>query len=249
MKGLLEGKIAILTGAGSGMGLATARLFHREGAKLILMDISGRQSAIAQELGDRAVPVQADVAKADDVRAAIERAISEFGGVDILCNIAGANAPMRLLADSPETDFDRMIDVNLRGVFLTMHYAIPSMLDRGGGAIVNVASTAALIGTPQLASYSGAKAGVYGITRSVALEYAAKGIRANTLCPGTIHTPMMDEGIADNPGAYEYIKNLVAMRRVGQPEEIANGMLFLASDLSSYITGIALPIDGGQTAG
>lgn len=249
MTNQLEGKTAVLTGAGSGMGLATARLFHKHGANLVLADISGAQETTAKELGDRAVAVQADVSKTSDAQAMIDLAVSEFGALDILCNIAGANAPMRPLHESPEEDFDKMINVNLRGVFLTMKFGISAMLERGGGVIVNVASTAALIGTPQLGVYSAAKSGVYGLTRSVALEYATQNIRANTLCPGTIKTPMMDQGIADNPGAYEYLRDLVPMRRVGTADEIANGMLFLASDQSSYITGIALPVEGGQTAG
>lgn len=249
MDRLLEGKTAILTGAGSGMGLATARLFHKHGANLVLADISGAQDTTAKELGDRSVAIQTDVSKAADSKAMIDLALSEFGGLDILCNIAGAIAPMVSFHESSEEDFDKMVDVNLRGVFLSMKYAIPELLKRGGGSIVNVASTAALIGTPNLASYSAAKSGVLGLTKTVALEYAEQQIRANTLCPGTIKTPMMDQGIADNPGAYEYLRDLVPVRRVGTADEIANGMLFLASDQSSYITGIALPVEGGQTAG
>ncbi|WP_020109986.1 SDR family NAD(P)-dependent oxidoreductase [Nocardia sp. 348MFTsu5.1] len=249
MDKLLEGKTAILTGAGSGMGLATARLFHEHGANLVLADISGAQETTAKELGERAVAIQTDVSKTADSKAMVDLAVSEFGGVDILCNIAGANAPMMPFHESSEEDFDKMVNINLRGVFLSMKFAIPELLARGGGSIVNVASTAALIGTPQLASYSAAKSGVFGLTRTVALEYAERKIRANTLCPGTIKTPMMDQGIADNPGAYEYLRDLVPMRRVGTAEEIANGMLFLASDQSSYITGISLPVEGGQTAG
>jgi NAD(P)-dependent dehydrogenase (short-subunit alcohol dehydrogenase family) len=249
MAGRLEGKIAIITGAGSGIGLATARRFHGEGALLVLAGRSEAARNTATELGERAVGIRADVASAADVEAIVDLAISEYGGLDILCNVAGADPKMVLTAESTEAAFDEMIDVNLRGVFLTMKAAIPHLLAGGGGAIVNVASSAALIGTPSLGSYNAAKSGVLGLTRTVALEYAAQGIRANTVCPGVIATPMMDRGTAGNPEASEYLKQLIPMRRIGSAEEVADGMLFLASDESSYVTGIALPIEGGQTAG
>jgi NAD(P)-dependent dehydrogenase (short-subunit alcohol dehydrogenase family) len=250
MEKQLEGKTAVLTGAGSGMGLATARLFYAHGANLVLADISGAQEKTAKELGDRAVPIQADVTRPEDAKAMIDLAGSKFGGLDILCNIAGAvTTPMCMFHEAPEADFDFMVNVNLRGPYLTMRFAIPVFLARGSGVIVNVASTAAVIGVPQLANYAAAKTGLLGLTKSIALEYADQNIRANTLCPGTIKTPMADVGIAGNPAAYEYIKNLVPMRRMGTAEEIAQGMLFLASDMSTYITGMALPVEGGQTAG
>ena len=147
-----------------------------------------------------------------------------------------------------ESDFDKMINVNLRGAFLTMKFAIPAMLERGGGSIVNVASAAALMGTPLYGSYSAAKTGLLGLTRTIALEYAEQNIRANSICPGPIRTPMMEEALAENPAAADYLINMVPARRVGTAEEVANAVLFLASEQSSYITGVALPIDGGQTA-
>lgn len=246
----LEGKTVVLTGAGSGMGLATARLFHAHGANLVLADISGAQEDTAKELGDCAVPIQADVTRNEDVKAMLDLALSEFGELDVLCNIAGAvTHPMAMFHESPDDDFDFMVNVNLRGPYLTMRHAIPKFLARGGGVIVNVASTAAVIGVPQLANYAAAKSGLLGLTKSIALEYADQNIRANTLLPGPIKTPMAEKGIAGNPAAYEYIESLVPMRRMGQANEIANGMLFLASDMSSYITGMALPVEGGQTAG
>lgn len=246
----LEGKTAVITGAGSGMGLATAQLFHAHGANVVAADISGAQDNTAKELGDRAVAIQADVSKAADAKAMIDFAASEFGGIDILCNIAGAvSTPMGLFHLAPEDDFDLMVNVNLRGPYLTMRYAIPEFLARGGGVIVNVASTAAVIGVPNLANYAAAKTGLLGLTKSIALEYADQNIRANTLCPGPIRTPMAEAGIAGNPAAYEYIINMVPMRRMGTAEEIAQGMLFLASDASSYNTGMALLVEGGQAAG
>ena len=193
--------------------------------------------------------VTADVALAADVQKIVDLAISEYGGLDVLCNVAGVLAEMVPFAESTEADFDYMVNVNLRGAFLTMKAAIPHLVAGGGGSIVNVASTGALVGTPTLGSYSAAKSGVVSLTRTVALEYAAQGVRANTVCPGVIQTPMLDRGIGDNPAAAEYLKELIPMRRVGTAEEVADGMLFLASDESSYVTGIALPIEGGQIAG
>jgi NAD(P)-dependent dehydrogenase (short-subunit alcohol dehydrogenase family) len=246
----LEGKTAVITGAGSGMGLATSRLFHAHGANIIAADISGAQENTVKELGDRAVAIQADVAKAEDAKAMIDLAKSEFGGIDILCNVAGVvTFPMALFHETAEDDFDFMVNVNLRGPYNTMRYAIPEFLSRGGGVIVNVASTAAMIGVPNLANYAASKTGLLGLTKSIALEYAAQNIRANTLCPGPIDTPLAAVGIAGNPEAYEYIQSMVPMGRMGTAEEIAQGMLFLASDASSYLTGMVLPVEGGQTAG
>ena len=247
MKNLLDGKIAVITGAGSGMGLCTARLFYAEGASLVLADVSGKEQQVAAELGPRAVAITANVARAADVKAVIDLAVEKFGGLDILCNIAGISGTLVPLADSTEENFNQLIDVNLRGVFLTMKNAIPRMIERGGGTIVNIASTAAIIGTPQLAAYAASKAGVVALTKAAAVEYGKLGIRVNAICPGVIETPMMKAGVAVNPGVVEYLKGLVPMGRIGQPEEIANPVLFLASGLSSYMTGAVLPVEGGQT--
>ncbi len=194
MSNVLEGKTAIITGAGSGMGLAAARLFHQHGANIVLADFSGAQEKTAVELGERTVPIQADISKAADAKAMVDLAVSEFGGLDILCNIAGANAPMVQHHEALESDFDKMINVNLRGAFLTMKYAIPAMAQRGGGSIVNVASAAALMGTPLYGSYSAAKTGLLGLTRTIALEYAEQNIRANSICPGPPSGPPNDGG-------------------------------------------------------
>jgi NAD(P)-dependent dehydrogenase (short-subunit alcohol dehydrogenase family) len=247
MKNLLDGKIAVITGAGSGMGLCTARLFYAEGASLVLADVSGKEQQVAAELGPKAVAITANVARAADVKAMIDLAVEKFGGLDILCNIAGISGTLVPLADSTEENFNQLIDVNLRGVFLTMKNAIPRMIERGGGTIVNIASTAAIIGTPQLAAYAASKAGVVALTRAAAVEYGKLGIRVNAICPGVIETPMMKAGVAVNPGVVEYLKGLVPMGRIGQPEEIANPVLFLASEMSSYMTGAVLPVEGGQT--
>lgn len=245
----LKDKVAIITGAGSGIGLATARRFHAEGARLVLAGRSEAARIAADELGDSAVGIKADVSETADVQRLVELALSEYGVLDVLCNVAGADPIAMPFAEETDDVFDVMINVNLRGVYLTMKAAIPHLLASGGGAIVNVASSASLMGTPNLGSYSAAKTGVLGLTRTVALEYAAQGIRANTVCPGAIQTPMLDRGVASNPDAASYLIEMIPMGRIGRAEEVADAMLFLASDESSYLTGIALPVDGGQTAG
>jgi NAD(P)-dependent dehydrogenase (short-subunit alcohol dehydrogenase family) len=247
MPGALEGKVAIITGAGSGMGASAARLFHSEGARLVLGDVSGQQHGIAADLGEGAVACDVDVRRSDQIQSMISQAIEQFGGLDILCNVAGVSGALVSTAETPEENFDLMIDVNLRSVFLGMKHAIPHMIARGGGSIVSIASTAALIGTPELGAYAASKAGVVALTKVVAVEYGKRGIRANAICPGVINTPMMTAGVAENPGMVDYLKGLIPMGRIGQPEEIAEAMLFLASDRSSYITGAVLPVEGGQT--
>jgi NAD(P)-dependent dehydrogenase (short-subunit alcohol dehydrogenase family) len=247
VKKLLEGKTAVITGAGSGMGLSAAKLFHAEGASLVLADISGNEQKVAAELGGRTVGITADVSRPADAKAMIDLAVSKFGGLDILCNVAGVDGSLLPLVESTEENFEKMIAVNLRGVFLTMRNAIPHMIKRGGGSIVNIASTAAIIGTPNLAAYAASKAGVVALTKSAAVEYAKVGIRVNAICPGIINTPMMQSAAAANPGATEYFARLVPMGRIGEAGEIANPMLFLASEQSSYMTGAVLPVEGGQT--
>jgi NAD(P)-dependent dehydrogenase (short-subunit alcohol dehydrogenase family) len=247
MAGALDGKIAIITGAGSGMGASAARLFQAEGARLVLADVSGQQHGVAADLGDGVAACDVDVRRSDQVRAMVDFALEQFGGLDVLCNVAGASGALVPTADTPEENFDLMIDVNLRSVFLGMKYAIPHMIARGSGSIVSIASTAALIGTPELGTYAASKAGVVALTKVVAVEYGKRGIRANAICPGVINTPMMTAGVAENPGMVDYLKGLIPMGRIGQPEEIAQAMLFLASERSSYITGAVLPVEGGQT--
>jgi NAD(P)-dependent dehydrogenase (short-subunit alcohol dehydrogenase family) len=239
---------AILTGGGSGMGLAAARLFHAEGANVVLAGRSDASVRVAEELGDRAIAMRADVSRAGDVQALVGLAVSRFNRLDILCNVAGASGSMVSFTESSEENFDEMVNVNLRAVYLTMKFAIPQMLKGKGGAIVNVASTAALIGTPSLGAYGAAKGGVVALTRTVALEYAKAGIRANSICPGPIDTPMLRRGLAQNPDAHAYFESSVPMGRIGKPEEVAAAMLFLASPEASYITGVTLPVEGGQTA-
>lgn len=243
----LEGKVAVITGAGSGMGLASARLFHAEGAKVVLTDISGKEQQVAAELGSKAVALTGDISNSKHVAAVMDLAVQSFGGIDILANIAGIAGKMTPLDETTEETFETLVAINLRGVFLTMKMALPHMIARGGGSIVNVASTAAIIGTPGLVAYAASKAGVAGLTKGAAVEYGKHHIRVNAVCPGVIKTPMYDSGVADNPGVVEYLTSLIPLGRTGIADEIANPLLFLASDASSYITGAIVPIDGGQT--
>lgn len=248
MNGVLSGKVAIITGAGSGIAAAAARIFHREGARIALADVSGKEGDLAAELGERAVACRADVSKSDDVKAMIGRTIAEFGQVDILCNVAGITGPPGSLEDAREEDFDAVIAVNIRGLLLSMKYALPHLVEGNGGVIVNISSETALVGMPGLAVYSATKGAIIATTRVIAAEYASKGVRANVICPGGIETPIYLEHLARDPESVDKTVSLIPAGRVGKPEEIAQAMLFLASDASSYMTGAVVPVDGGQTA-
>lgn len=242
MTGRLEGKVAIITGAASGMGAAMVELFCNEGAKVVAADISGRQSELARQIGPSCISVQADVSVSADVQAMAREAVDSFGRLDILCNNAGIQGAIAPTADHKEDDFDRTVSVNMRGVFLGMKYAIPHMLAAGGGSIVNTSSMAAMVAFPMLPGYVGSKGGVNALTRVTAAEYAAQGIRVNAIAPGAIDTGMTK----DLPPAYlEGAVKGTLMGRIGRPVEIANAALFLASDEASFITGIVLPVDGG----
>lgn len=248
MNGILNGKVALITGAGSGIAAAAARLFHKQGARIVLADVSGKEAELAAELGERAVACSADVSKNADVKAMVDMAISEFGQLDILCNVAGITGPQGSLEDAREEDFDAVIAVNIRGLLLAMKYALPHLVAGNGGVIVNISSATALVGMPGLAVYSATKGAIIATTRVIAAEYASKGVRANVICPGGIETPIYLEHLARDPESVNRTVSLIPAGRVGKPEEIAEVMLFLASDASSYMTGAVVPVDGGQTA-
>ncbi len=249
MTGRVEGKIAIITGAASGMGAAVARLMYANGASLVMADISDSVIRLAAELGDRAVGIVGNVGASADAIAMVDLAVSSFGGVDILCNIAGYTGDNRgTLVDCSDENFDTLVAVNFRGPFMTMKAAIPHMIARGGGSIVNVASTAALKGYPSLVAYGGAKAGLVSLSRGAAVEFSAHNIRVNTICPGPHETPMLLAAIEANPASREKIIGSVPMRRLGKAEEIAQAIYFYASDASAFVTGTVLPVEGGQTA-
>ncbi|MBL8775003.1 MAG: SDR family oxidoreductase [Acidimicrobiales bacterium] len=244
--GELDGKVAVITGAGSGMARATAKVFVREGAKVLGADISGREQETAEELGDAFVPFHADVSKEEDVEAMFAAALEAFGKVDAALNVAGIGGVGRM-ADVTVEDFHRIMGVNLLGVMLGTKHAIRTMLPTGGGVILNWASTGGMNGskTP-VAIYCASKAGVIQFTRQAAIDYGRKGIRANAICPGLTITEMSGgrEAIEKFPALVEG----APMGRAGEPEEVAELACFLASDRSPFLTGAVIPIDGGLTA-
>lgn len=245
MGGRIEGKVAVVTGAGYGMGAAIAERFVKEGACVVAADVSGKQKEVAKRLGERCIPFQADVSKSGDVVAMLRAARDAFGALNILCNNAGIQGPICKTADYDEADFDRVVAVNARGVFLGMKHAIPLMLENGGGTIVNTASMASVVAFPQLVAYNASKGAVLMMTKTAAVEYAEQNIRVNCFCPGSIKTGMLD----DMPREYvDAVIQANPVKRVGQPKEIADLALFLASDEAAFITGAEILIDGGYTA-
>jgi NAD(P)-dependent dehydrogenase (short-subunit alcohol dehydrogenase family) len=239
---LLEGKVAVITGAGSGMGRASATVFVREGARVVAADVSGAEQETAAKIGAGVVPVHCDVTREADVEALFRAAIEAFGRVDAVLNVAGI-AGAAMLADVTAEHYDRIMDVDLRGVFLGTKHGIRALLATGGGAIVNWSSLGGMNAAPATSVYSAAKAGVISFTKAAAVEYGRKGIRANCLCPGFIHTEM-SAGSEKIPGMLEK----AALRRGGQPEEVAEVAAFLASDRASYVSGAVIAVDGGWSA-
>ncbi len=249
----LDGKVALITGAGNGMGQVASRLFASEGARIVVADFSetgGAETVAAVEAaGGEAAFVKVDVANAEQVEAMVAFAMKTYGSLDVLYNNAGIfPADDGGATETPEPTWDRVMEVNLKGVWLGCKYGIPAMLESGGGSIVNVASFVALMGaaTAQIA-YTASKGGVLAMTREIAVEYGRQGIRANSLCPGPVSTPMLEELMSDPARKARRVVH-IPMGRLGQAEELAKAALFLASDDSSYMTGAQLVIDGGITA-
>jgi NAD(P)-dependent dehydrogenase (short-subunit alcohol dehydrogenase family) len=245
--GRLAGRVAVVTGAGSGIGRAIAERFYGVGAAVVVSDMSGQEVDVARSLGERALAVRCDVTNTADIKRMLNAAVERFGGIDILCNNAGIDGDMRLIADIDEDNFDRVMAINLRGVFLGIKYAIPLLKKRGGGSIVNIASVAGITATPGLGVYGAAKAGVMQLTRSAAVEYAADKIRVNAICPAMIETPMVSRLLKTHPQDAARVLAVTPAGRVGQPHEVADAALYLACDESSYVTGISLPVDGAYT--
>jgi NAD(P)-dependent dehydrogenase (short-subunit alcohol dehydrogenase family) len=241
----LEGKVAVITGAGSGMGRASAEVFVREGARVLAADISGREEETVEALGDAVVAFRVDVSDEASVEAMFAAALEAFGKVDAVLNVAGIGDAEPLADITPE-HYERVMAVNLKGVMLGTKHGIRTMLPGGGGAILNWSSTGGMNGSKLPTSvYSAAKAGVISFTKAAAIEYGTQGIRANAICPGFIETEM-----SGGKGAAERFPALVkgsALRRGGQPEEVAELASFLASDRAGFITGAVIPIDGGST--
>lgn len=246
-----QGKVAFVTGAGSGIGRATALAFASAGASVAVADISeesSRETAqLIEEQGGRAVAVKCDVTKAEEVKTALDKTIKEFGRLDFAFNNAGIEQRNAAVADFEEDEWNRIIDTNLSGAFLCMKYEIPLLLGQGGGAIVNVSSGAGVIGIKGGAAYTAAKHGVIGLTKSAALDYAAQNIRVNAVAPGYINTPMMNRFTGGTSEGREQVIAQEPIGRMGQPEEIANAVVWLCSDAAAFVVGHALVIDGGQT--
>jgi len=250
MAGRLTNKVAVITGAGSGMGKAMAELFAAEGAKVVCADISGKQDNVAAAIGDAAVAVHTDVSSEDAVRSMIATAEQKFGRLDVLVNNAGFGGGMKPLHEQTTQDWDRVHATNIRGVFFCMKYGVISMLKTGGGSIVNIGSASAVVGWKHHSIYGAAKAGVHQMTKTAALDYAKKNIRVNAIAPGTMWTGLVERskehptpppGVARLPG--------IPLDRWGLASDIANAALFLASDEAAYITGVVLPVDGGYCIG
>ena len=253
---LLDGKVGLVTGAGAGIGRAAALKCAQEGAKVMVADVNEDGAAqtveMIEEAGGEAAWFVADVSRAEDVKALVAKTVERFGGLDYAYNNAGIEGKVVPLMEQSEENFDRIIAVNLKGVFLCMKYEIEQMLKNGGGAIVNVASVAGLIGFPGLSPYVASKHGVNGLTKNAALEYSKFGIRVNSICPGGIDTRMLDSLADQTTGgkgsSSEVLGPLHPIGRIGEPEEVAELVVWLCSPRASFVTGANIPIDGGFVA-
>ncbi|MFM1549108.1 MAG: SDR family NAD(P)-dependent oxidoreductase [Lentisphaeria bacterium] len=247
----LDGKVAIITGAASGLGRASAQLFAEHGASVVIADrdTAGGQETVAQirDTGGQAEFIETDVAVADDADAMVTKAVTCFGKLDILFNNAGI-AIRKPVADLSEDEWDRCIDTNLKGVFLGSKSAIPEMIRSGGGSIINTASIYGVVGGRTRAAYSASKGGIVNLTRSMALDYASQNIRVNCICPGFVETPLLKK-ILGTEEEFQALVDMHPMGRLGRPIETAYAAVYLASDEAAFTTGIALPVDGGYTAG
>lgn len=246
---LVSDKVAVITGAASGIGRATAKRYAAEGASVVAADIDaeGGEQTVAEisDAGGEATFVSTDVSRTEDVQAMIETAVSEYGDIDVLFNNAGIEGPLAWFEDYDDDAFDRVVATNLKGVFLGIKYGIEAMLDSDGGSIINTSSIVSQSGIRGRSGYAGTKAGINGLTRTAAIEYADRGIRVNSVLPGIVETPMVRRSAADDSDVRDGYDLSEPMPGKTQPEDVANTALFLGSPLASRITGIELPVDGG----
>ena len=252
MKGMVHDKAALVTGGGSGIGQKTAELLAQEGARVLVCDLdeNAAQETLRHiaDAGGEADFFRVDVSDETQAEAMVARCLQRFGRLDCAVNNAGIAGPMGNLENIDLQDWNRVLAVNLTGVFLCMKHEIPLMREQGGGSIVNMSSGAGLIATPGLAGYSASKHGILGITRSAALENARLGIRINAVCPGSIDTPMLRVSMEANPAAEKMIRSSMPIGRLGEAEEIAEAVVWLCSDRASLVTGHSMGVDGGSVA-
>jgi NAD(P)-dependent dehydrogenase (short-subunit alcohol dehydrogenase family) len=252
MTGRLEGKVALVTGGASGIGRATALAFAREGAKVVLADVAVERcdDTVVQieEAGGEVFCVETDVSQPDQVEALINATVETYGRLDCAFNNAGIEGEQAPTPDCTEENWDRVININLKGVWLGMKYEIPQMLKQGGGAIVNMSSVAGLVGFPSAPAYVASKHGILGLTKTAALEYATEGIRVNAVCPGVIRTPMVERATGGDPEVEAQFTAMEPVGRMGKPEEVAEAVVWLCSDAASFVTGHPLVVDGGLVA-
>lgn len=243
-------RVALVTGGGSGIGRAAAQAFARNGARIVIADmatVAGEETAhMIESAGGKALFVRTDVSKGDQVNAMVAKAVDRYGRLDFAFNNAGIGSGGAPITETEEADWDRTIAINLKGVWLCMKHECTQMLRQGGGVIVNTSSMMGMVSGPGISAYSASKAGVLGLTRSVALDYARQGIRVNAVCPGSVWTAMTERPEAR--AAMERIAEATPMGRLGVPNEIADAVVWLCSDQASFITGQAFSIDGGFTA-
>ncbi|HKJ30678.1 MAG TPA: SDR family oxidoreductase [Balneolales bacterium] len=247
----MKNKVALVTGAASGIGRATALAFAKEGAKVVVADWKQKEcdetAHLVEKNNGKAISLQVDVSSSKQIQKMVQDIIKEFGQLDYACNNAGIEGEQAFMDKMSEENWERVISINLQGAWICMKHEI-AVMKKNGGAIVNIASVAGLIGFPGYSPYVASKHGLNGITKTAALEYAANRIRVNAICPGAIQTPMIDRILKEDPETIEQMIAKHPLGRFGKPEEVADAVIWLCSDNASFITGVVLPVDGGYTA-